>query len=295
MSQHTNPIFLAFFFSVRPDGPPPLWPTGEINIHTPPHCCTPRPPWRTLLLLLYWFPSARSLPPWAHPNESDLQLGSCTSRYSMHSATTAVPEFDGTRWNRNGLSSPTLLTPKRIDDRRTVLPWSLMVERAPTGATLRHGRFGQQKRSDHQRDEITQFHSRRSSGPPSAPSDPGKCVVRPGGFSGGVAIRDNRQPSPLGVGTTETAASDFFGGAAALSGLRLPPPQSCVYEINTCCRNWKWLRRDSFAENHGFKGSPIHSFMWIIYFYLFVVIWKMQVSYNLSISIISIIHVILFM
>ena len=99
-----------------------------------------------------------------------------------------------------------------------------MVERAPTGATLRHGRFGQQKRSDHQRDEITQFHSRRSSGPPSAPSDPGQRVARILDCPDAVAVRGNRLTSPSEVEATETAASDIFGGAAASSGLRLPPP-----------------------------------------------------------------------
>ena len=93
-----------------------------------------------------------------------------------------------------------------------------MVERAPTGATLRHGRFGQQKRSDHQRDEITQFHSRRSSGPPSASSDPGQRVARILDCPDAVAVRGNRLTSPSEVEATETAASDIFGGTAAPSG-----------------------------------------------------------------------------
>ena len=79
------------------------------------------------------------------------------------------------------------------------------------------------KTDDDQRGEIARFRSRRSSGPPSAPSDPGRCVARILGCPDAVAVRGNRL-SPSEVETTETAASDFFGGAAAPSGLRLPPP-----------------------------------------------------------------------
>ena len=56
------------------------------------------------------------------------------------------------------------------------------------------------------------------------PAATANASARPSGFSYAVAIRINRQASPSEVETTETAASDFFGWAAAPSGLRLPPP-----------------------------------------------------------------------
>ena len=58
--------------------------------------------------------------------------------------------------------------------------------------------------------------------------------ARPRGFLYAVAIRRNHQASPLEVETTETAVSDFFGGAAAPGGLRLPSPS---------LRSWKTTKK----------------------------------------------------
>ena len=72
--------------------------------------------------------------------------------------------------------------------------------------------------------EIARFRSRRSPGPPAAPSDPGKRVARPCGFPDAVAIRGNHQPSLSEVETTETAASDFLVGRRRRAALDCRPP-----------------------------------------------------------------------
>ena len=75
-----------------------------------------------------------------------------------------------------------------------------------------------------------------AAGPPTAPNGPnervraslwlpvGGRVARILDCPDAVAVRGNRLTSPSEVEATETAASDIFGGAAASSGLRLPPP-----------------------------------------------------------------------
>ena len=62
------------------------------------------------------------------------------------------------------------------------------------------------------------------------PAATARASARPRGLSYAVAIRRNRQASLLEAETTKTAVSDFFGGAAAPGGLRLPPPSLRSWE-----------------------------------------------------------------
>ena len=66
------------------------------------------------------------------------------------------------------------------------------------------------------------------------PAATARASARPRGLSYAVAIRRNRQASLLEAETTKTAVSDFFGGAAAPGGLRLPPPS---------LRSWKTTKK----------------------------------------------------
>ena len=62
------------------------------------------------------------------------------------------------------------------------------------------------------------------------PAATANASARPRGLSYAVDIRRNRQASLLEAETTKTAVSDFFGGAAAPGGLRLPPPSLRSWE-----------------------------------------------------------------
>ena len=66
------------------------------------------------------------------------------------------------------------------------------------------------------------------------PATQANASSRPRVFPYAVAIGIDHQASPLEVETTETVVSDFFGGAAALGGLRLPPPS---------LRSWKTTKK----------------------------------------------------
>ena len=66
------------------------------------------------------------------------------------------------------------------------------------------------------------------------PAATANASARPRGLSYAVDIRRNRQASLLEAETTKTAVSDFFGGAAAPGGLRLPPPS---------LRSWKTTKK----------------------------------------------------
>lgn len=100
----------------------------------------------------------------------------------------------------------------------------------------------------------SRFCSHRSPGLPQLPTAPSNASARPCGYPSAVAVGRNRMASPLGGGATKMALSDFFGVAAALGGLRPPPPSPGQWKTQKNSKQQSTCRRRRVRATGGLLG-----------------------------------------